>query len=1666
MTFAIPMPQSVLERLLETREYFLLVRIHAGNSGLVDLLPTKVGCTCSSSSQSWQFTLKNRGEYSEGLWSGLKAEVFFGVDGENWSQVFSGYVSGEGLSRNYGRVTDDTVTLELEDRTRGKGTKRKPDSQAFAGFKISDPDDTANSLVHLFAGMMGVGTVNCGKIALKKDLVTVGEGTVWNELQSMREAYDAYLYFDHMGRLFFHTAQEVGWSEPESEWTLNGDPEYIPEGLYSPVVGSVDVTVEAPVCTRAKSSLKVYEHLEQRIIYRNTENSGQVGKDATCHIIVKAGSTWPEEGVASLKFKDPDTNDEYDYATDIVVPTIGRGKNFDIFSDGGNLQLVSFNGSTSATRPEAGAAQIQLKNTGFSDCTIKKFEIQGRPMKTVDGPKLEDKVADISEEDFIDVEVDGKYGIDKSQMERTLGALVGRGKSSHRLFQITTTYLPFVQRGMWMTLRLPRKAGQEQGESILAEVISYSHKQAGATLATMRTGLGLKEIVPYEPVYNTTVVSNRPNVTPPVKGEDGKPATFLTFGLSSLVFHYNGDGVLAPPNQTITATARGQNLVEDPVWMVNGTSFGTPGFSIEIPSTLMESRNFITVEVRSGDLFSSNVITRLTDGQEGRPGVDGSPGWSSAQVALYRRSTVPPVPYGGGSATYSFRTGTLAFGSGGSDGWSPAVTTGEGDLYVIYASASSQSSTDTISANEWTAPTLLLVEAVPGQDGANVATVFIYNASATVPSLPIGEVTYHFNGGMISGLTGGWSTDVPSGSTKVYVSTATVYSRTDSDIIQPSEWAAAQVFREKGEQGDAGVAATTVVLSNEAELIPSGADGSVSAGSFVCDVLGYVGATVMRPTSIISTASPLVMNVTQTDIIGGKRLTINYTAGTLGGADKGSITLTIVCNGLSFTKIVTWTKSKTGATGSTGDQGLPSVGYFITASQATYAMTSRALVKTQQTIVFTCDRQNTTGTITWSVNRNLTITPSSDRMTATVIIPVGFGYVNFTITCVVAGVGTKMFTVNGVASGSPEPMFLGILDSPPAITSEGPLMVGDSYLRTDNIPQRWDGVNWAKAQNSDSNYAQIMLDSANLIISSGIKVLPSTSALYGWFENLVGINAVFQNLIANSLTVGPGDGTVGSGFRFRAVPSYNTHGEPVSAVFDVMLGSQTVLKVEPSTGKIFFGQPDATATSPLSGFMYDPQNEGAIRMYNDNTVISADGKITAVNGEWKGNIANGVIETKKGDFVDGVNAYQIQENDIQQDVFARIKKANIDGYCDAGAFVRKLSSEDMSKGDVHRFSVLCSQTILVVNRYYLKAQNNIIVYTTDFESVLTIDTGLQPLGLCEVDGKCLALYPDMISPYATYSLYDVTGGEVRKLSSLQGKFGGSPTCRYLYYDSESGYLFIGGLAGYFGVYDCANNRIVLETNIVSGNIYCMSKMESVGFGNDIGLVVGGTNILSYILYDKKTNTCTAVPVLQDFSGTVNNIWDGKGVMIVCGTDFIIYYDIMGGAAIKKIQSGYIFLDCIPSSCDKRIYVVGTRGGNQSILFHFDKFLASFEGANFSDAQYVVDGKNLQHFISLTDGFLLFSTVDTTSSQVVKYSYAMKDDEIYKIQVQYKSDHLTMIFDDKYQAPVDIYENSLARCGFILNAQYAERLHVYKAMSFDSVDLNVDKNARVWGAVFN
>lgn len=179
-----------------------------------------------------------------------------------------------------------------------------------------------------------------------------------------------------------------------------------------------------------------------------------------------------------------------------------------------------------------------------------------------------------------------------------------------------------------------------------------------------------------------------------------------------------------------------------------------------------------------------------------------SNGYSRAQLTLYKRSANGvPSKDDIGEISYTFATNAY---TGQLGSWSTSIPAGTDDLYVIYASAFFNEATDIINANEWTNPAKLATEGAKGEDGMSVYSILLFKRASSIPSAPNEDVTYNFHTNVLSGA-GGWYRDIPeSDGNPLYAISATAASRSETDVIHPSEWSEPIVYVKDGEQGDKG----------------------------------------------------------------------------------------------------------------------------------------------------------------------------------------------------------------------------------------------------------------------------------------------------------------------------------------------------------------------------------------------------------------------------------------------------------------------------------------------------------------------------------------------------------------------------------------------------------------------------------------------------------------------------------------------------------------------------------------------------------------------------------------------------------------------------------------------------------------------------------------------
>lgn len=225
-----------------------------------------------------------------------------------------------------------------------------------------------------------------------------------------------------------------------------------------------------------------------------------------------------------------------------------------------------------------------------------------------------------------------------------------------------------------------------------------------------------------------------------------------------------------------------------------------------------------TVKFEYDDTVSQSEISVpvaiLVSGTDGGVGANGL---NSATVTLFNKTATGASAPAGPSGTFTYTFATSVLSGGTLNGWSqlsPSVGQNE-EMWVIRATASSNSSTDSVEHSEFSSPS---VESIGGLDGLNnaIVTLFQKTSSISAPADPIGTLTYDFSTGNLSGTLNSWSQTAPTLDPGEYLQSiqATASSRTGTDTIEGTEFSSASIVGIGGADG-LSVAVVTIYYASE-----------------------------------------------------------------------------------------------------------------------------------------------------------------------------------------------------------------------------------------------------------------------------------------------------------------------------------------------------------------------------------------------------------------------------------------------------------------------------------------------------------------------------------------------------------------------------------------------------------------------------------------------------------------------------------------------------------------------------------------------------------------------------------------------------------------------------------------------------------------------------------
>ena len=372
-------------------------------------------------------------------------------------------------------------------------------------------------------------------------------------------------------------------------------------------------------------------------------------------------------------------------------------------------------------------------------------------------------------------------------------------------------------------------------------------------------------------------------------GTNGANAKLLYVISDRQIVTYDGTGAASPNVQTTTVSVVAQNLSSTTLTVAmtdsagtainantylsatgivaSGNTFTMTGTSVTMTqsafSTARGSTPGVIITVSHADGVSDKVsIVKAQDGAAGSNGTNGTNGLNTAVIYAYQRAaSAPTLP--SATTTYTFATAVL---TGLNNGWTTTIPTGTAPVYVTVATASGTGTTDTIAAAEWATAVVLAQNGTDGTNGSNgsngsnglnVATVYIYQRSASAPSLPSVTTTYTFAAASLSGLNNGWGVTIPTGTDPIWVSTATASANATTDTIGSGEWAAVSVLAQNGTNGSNGTNGTSTFLATVYQQAAS-APSAPSGGSY-----NFNSSTLTAPTGW-STALPIVSTTNYT----------------------------------------------------------------------------------------------------------------------------------------------------------------------------------------------------------------------------------------------------------------------------------------------------------------------------------------------------------------------------------------------------------------------------------------------------------------------------------------------------------------------------------------------------------------------------------------------------------------------------------------------------------------------------------------------------------------------------------------------------------------------------------------------------------------------------------
>lgn len=319
--------------------------------------------------------------------------------------------------------------------------------------------------------------------------------------------------------------------------------------------------------------------------------------------------------------------------------------------------------------------------------------------------------------------------------------------------------------------------------------------------------------------------------------------------------------------------------------------------------------------------------------------IDGSIGLSIRELTIYDRSPTTPSPNPPTGGSYNFGTSTLTPPTN----WSSDIPSGTDPVYASTGYAESTDPTGTDSSITWSTAYLVFQE--------GTAVDIIFTRSETQPDTPIAS----------SGVPAGWYTDVnsvPGGAGWIWSSVGT---RSDSG----KDWTWQTPVQIEGSEGDPGLNAFVIVLSNESDTVPvDSGGGSADYTGTGTDINVWFGNIPCPYDSSVPHDQPSfrVTSINDVGINNGTGSTVatytrRYADCNTMSTDTAYIEFTIVCvdpfgNETTFVRKQTFSKVYDGA-----DSTVPGPDGYNTATVYAYQRNANLPTTTPNTMTYTFSTQ-------------------------------------------------------------------------------------------------------------------------------------------------------------------------------------------------------------------------------------------------------------------------------------------------------------------------------------------------------------------------------------------------------------------------------------------------------------------------------------------------------------------------------------------------------------------------------------------------------------------------------------------------------------------------------------------------------------------------------------